>query len=220
MDAKIDGRTKEGRKLKAAAVKIEAATEREAVHETTHAPIHDVRPPVRQGAVVVKGRDGEVLTRSQPDDGLDPFEVPAAFKEPGWDYQWNVLTVYNSDELTAESIHQNNANGWRAVKAEGKWATLVPASKKGAAIIRKGQILQERPLELSVEARAQEIRKANQLVSDRNESLKLTNVQKSMQGGFAMNSGKYRGTGGDVRISVDQALDAPRPTLPLAGGGE
>jgi hypothetical protein len=210
MEPKIDGRTKEGRAAKAKA--------REAVHEASHAPIHDVRTPVRKGTIV--GRDGEVLSRTQPDDGLDPFEIPASFKEEGWDYQWNALTIYNSDELTAETVHQNQANGWRAVKAEGKWATLVPSSKKGAAIIRKGQILQERPMELSLQAKAQDLRKANQLVSDRNESLKLTNVQKSMQGGFAMNSGKYRGTGGDVRISVDQALDAPRPNLPLAGGGD
>ncbi len=216
MEPKLDGRTKEGRAA-IAKLKAQAAPERESVRESTHAPVHDVRPPTRPGAVVVKGRDGEILTRSQPDDGLDPFEVPASFKEPGWDYQWNVHTVYNSDELTGEMVHQNHANAWRSVKAEGKWASLVPASKRGGAIIRKGQILQERPLDLSLEARAQEIRKANQLVSDRNESLKLTSVQKSMQGGFAMNSGKYRGTGGDVRISVDQALDAPRPNLPVAG---
>jgi hypothetical protein len=35
-----------------------------------------------------------------------------------------------------------------------------------------------------------------------------------MQSGFEMNAGKYRGTGGDLRISVDPAFDVPAAQRP------
>jgi len=212
---KIDGRTKEGRKIKAATEKIVDSPPL-APTMPPEAKVNEVRP--RDGAVVVRGRNGEILTRAQPDDGLDEFNVPPYLKEDGWDYQWNTLTIYNSNELTSGMVLQNANNGWRPVLAQGKWNGVFAAPSHKGAIIKKGCVLEERPAQLSYEARADELRKANQLVTDRNESLKLTAVQKSMQGGFAMNSAKYRGTGGDVRISVDQALDVPRPNVPVEGG--
>jgi len=211
---KIDGRTKEGRKIRAATVKIPEVDSPPLAPEMPNV-VKETRP--RDGATVVRGRNGEILTRAQPDDGLDEFRVPGHLKEDGWDYQWNTLTIYNSNELTSGMVLQNANNGWRPVLAQGKWNGVFAAPSHKGAIIKKGCVLEERPAQLSYEARSQELRKANQLVTDRNESLKLTAVQKSMQGGFAMNSAKYRGTGGDVRISVDQALDVPRPSVPVAG---
>src|SRR5262245_8533411 len=53
--------------------------------------------------------------------------------------------------------------------------------------------------------------KARKQMSDRDESLMggKGNVRGAMNGGFEMSAGKYRGTGGDLRISVDPGLDIP-----------
>lgn len=90
----------------------------------------------------------------------------------------------------------------------------MPVGHKGS-IIRGGQMLMERPKSLSDEARAEDIRMAKQQISDRNESLKLAGVKKGMADGFEM-GGKYRGTGGDVRMSIDRALDIAPPSHELA----
>ena len=76
-------------------------------------------------------------------------------------------------------------------------------------------MLMERPTSLSDEARAEDVRLAKQLISDRNESLKLSGMKKNMGDGFEMGA-KYRGTGGDIRMSIDRALDAPAPSHQLA----
>ncbi len=77
----------------------------------------------------------------------------------------------------------------------------------------------ERPESLSDEARAEDVRLARQQISDRNESLKLSGVRKNMADGFEM-SGKYRGTGGSIKMSIDPALDVPQPSHTLAEPGE
>jgi hypothetical protein len=79
--------------------------------------------------------------------------------------------------------------------------------------------LEERPEEMGNQARAEELRLAKQLISDRNESLKLSGLRKSMGDGFEMGK-QYRGTGGDIRMSIDRALDAPAPSHKLAEPGE
>ncbi len=38
-----------------------------------------------------------------------------------------------------------------------------------------------------------------------------SNVRNAMQGGFEM-GGKYRGTGADLRMSIDPGLDIPAPS--------
>ena len=74
-------------------------------------------------------------------------------------------------------------------------------------------MLVERPTALTEEARAEEVQKAVQQMSDRNES--FTRVKKEIGTGMEM-SGRYRGTGGDIRISVDKGVDIPRPQHTLA----
>ena len=80
-------------------------------------------------------------------------------------------------------------------------------------------MLMERPKVLCDEARAEDVRVAKQQISDRNESLKLSGVRKNLAEGFEMGA-KYRGTGGDIRMSIDRALDVPSPEHKLAEPGE
>ena len=61
-----------------------------------------MREPSRDG--VVYGRDGQVLSRSRSTVG-DIFEIPPELKEPGWDYQWNAVTVHGNGEILLDQNH-------------------------------------------------------------------------------------------------------------------
>lgn len=174
------------------------------------------RQPARtrsDGRIEVTGRDGEVLARTRTQVG-DIFDIPQSMVPQGWSYQWNAVSVAGNAEVLLDQQHMMYQNGWRPVPAERYAGTLVPLGSKGN-IVRGQQMLMERPLALTLEAKAEDERNARQLVQDRNESLKLAGMKKNMGQGFEM-SGKYKGTGGDVRITIDKALDIPRPQHTLA----
>ena len=168
------------------------------------------RTALRRGAngkVEVLSRSGEVLSRTRLQN-VDPFEVPRSMIPEGWDYQWNPVTVTGNGEVVRDMQMTMYANGWRPVPAERHAGTLIEVGAKGN-IIRGGQMLEERPSALSDEARAEDLRAAKQLISDRNESLKLTKVSKEMPDGFDAK-------GGGVRMEIDKSLDVanlPRQEL-------
>ena len=190
---KVDGRTKAGRQT------------RGRTREATRTP------------TVIRGRDGEVLSRTRSGTA-DPFDIPADLIPPGWDYQWNVVTVTGNSDVCLDQGMGMYENGWRAVPAERHPGRFVARGTKGE-IIRGGQRLEERPMQLTVDAKAEDVRNARQLLSDRNESLKLSGVSKAMPDGFEMNS-RRRGTGGQIRMSIDPALDIEAPSHTLAGPGD
>lgn len=172
------------------------------------------RTPLRvnsTGRVEVVGRNGEILSRSRV-QGTDQFEIPASMIPPGWDYQWNPVTVMGNGEVVRDTQMTMYANGWRPVPAERHVKDhLVEHSAKGH-IIRGQMILEERPKSLSEEARAEDLRNARQLVSDRNESLKLTKVNQELPEGFDARAG-------GIRMQIDKSLDVanlPRPEHKLA----
>jgi hypothetical protein len=173
------------------------------------------RTPLRDGQFI--GRNGEILSRSQT-QSQDPFDIPKSMIPTGWEYQWNIVTVIGNPDIARDQHHIMHVNGWRSVPAERLAGTLIPAGSKGE-VVRGGLRLEERPEAMSDKARAEDVRLARQLISDRNESLKLSGVRKNMGDGFEMGP-KYRGTGGDIRMSIDRALDAPAPSHPLAEPGE
>jgi len=169
------------------------------------------RTEVRRGArsksdgrMEVTGRNGEVLSRTRSQVG-DIFEIPKDMIPKGWTYQWNPMSVAGNSDILLDQNHMMHQNGWRPVPAERYAGTLVPAGTKGN-IVRGQQILMERPKVLTDEARAEDIRNAQQLINDRNEALKLGSVKKSLGPGFEMD-GRYKGTGGGVRMQIDKSLD-------------
>jgi|SRR5690242_7699480 len=156
------------------------------------------------GRVEVIGHNGEVLSRTRTQVG-DIFDIPQSMIPNGWTYQWNAVSIAGNSDILLDQNHMMYQNGWRPVPAERYAGTLVPKGSKGN-IIRGQQMLMERPLALTEEARAEDVRNALQLLSDRNESLKLTGVKKNLGDGFAMNE-RYKGTGGGVRMQIDKSLD-------------
>lgn len=178
---------------------------REPAHEPTRAPTRVSRN------VEAIGRGGEVLSRKRTSTG-DIFDIPKNLIPEGWEYQWCAVTVAGNSEILLDQNLMFAENGWRAVPADRYPGRFMPVGHKGS-IVRGGQMLMERPKSLSDEARADDIKAARQQMSDRNESFK--GVKDQMGKGFEMGT-KYRGTGGDIRMSIDRALDVPAPQHQLA----
>ena len=182
------------------------------------------RDPDRADAVV-RGRNGEILSRTRTGVG-DRFAITDDMREPGWDLQWNAISVLNNKDVVAQQSLEMFANGWRPVPHDrypGRYA--MPGTT--GPIIVDGLQLEERPISLSQQARVEEIRKAKAQLSDQNEALKLSGVTNNAPG-FSTSS-KYRGAGGDIRMQIDRALyyddqgnaaAVPAPKHELANLGE
>jgi hypothetical protein len=204
---KVDRRRKEFRQQKVQQTEIDAAPEvaeeapqRAATRTQTRASARTLS----NGRLEVTGRNGEALSRTRTYVG-DIFEIPQSMIPEGWSYQWNAVSIAGNSEIILDQNHMMHQNGWRPVPAERYAGSLVPKGATGN-IIRGQQMLMERPKELTEEARAEDLRNAAQLISDRNESLKLTKVKDQLPEGMEM-AGKYKGTGGGVRMQIDKSLD-------------
>lgn len=169
------------------------------------------RDPDR-GDAIVQGRNGETLSRKSKAVG-DPYDIPKELIPRGWEYQWNPFTVVG--QQATDAMLNMHANGWRPVPANRHPGMFVPVGEQGA-VVKGGLRLEERPIALSQEARAEELDKARGQMRDQTESLRLS---KKLSPGFEVNK-KYRGTGGEVRMSIDRALDIPAPQHTLAEPGE
>jgi hypothetical protein len=178
-----------------------------------------VRESVRNGLREYTGRDGEVLTRTRK-SGLDPFHVPKNFPPVGWEYQWCAVASYGNKEILRTQNIEFFQNGWRPVPAERHDGFFLPKGETGPIVVRD-QMLMERPTEMCEEARNEDKRNAIQQMRDRDESLMggKANLKAAMTDGIEM-GGKYRGTGGNLRMSIDPALDIPMPSHKLAEPGE
>lgn len=136
--------------------------------------------PLPPGAV--RGRNGEVLTRKRSNT-VNIFEVPADLKDPDWSYEWKVETVLNQPDQPRQM--QYLENGWRPVMNTGRWTGIfMPETVNGVAytgpIRRDGQVLMERPIELTRQAEADERRAAAAQMRNTRESLRL-----AMPSGFS-----------------------------------
>ena len=164
------------------------------------------------------GRNGELLTRNAS-LGSDPYEIPPHLREVDWDYQWLTETVFNSADVVRRHSHAMYQAGWRPVMATGRWNGVYDAPSYSGHIRLGDSGLYERPMQMTVDAKAEDDKRARQQVKDRDQSLMggKANVR-AMPDGFAM-GGRYRGTGGDIRMNIDPALDVPKPQHQPADDG-
>lgn len=177
------------------------------------------------GPVSVEGRNGEMLSRKRK-TGVDPFAIDNKIVPAGWTYQWNTVTVVGNADICLDQSLGMYENGWRPVPAERHPGLFMQHGKTGQ-IVRGGQRLEERPRELTAEARRDEIREAKAQLTDNNDRLKLSGVRNGMPAGFEM--GRHRGTGEHARISIDKGVYAdesgeaapiPQPSYELANPGD
>lgn len=199
---KIDRRRKEHRAPKAAPEPQQMDID--AGEAATRTQTRQSARTKSDGRLEVTGRGGEVLSRTRTYVG-DIFEIPKELIPENWSYQWNAVSIAGNSEIILDQNHMMHQNGWRPVPAERYAGTLVPKGATGN-IIRGQQMLMERPQALTDEANMEDQRNAHQLISDRNESLKLTKVQSQLPEGMEMGR-KYRGTGGGIKMQIDKSLD-------------
>ena len=131
-------------------------------------PIREsVREPVRGSRKEVIGRDGKVMSRKRGTN-VDRFHVPEHLIPEGWSYEWKSQTIMGQ-ENTAHMMHMAE-NGFTPVDASRHPGYFMPDGYTGA-IIRDGMILMERPIELTNEARQEDIDAANALMNYQRQQL-------------------------------------------------
>lgn len=141
-DTHIDGRTREGRAMKAVApgsVKEASADSR----ARAEARIREIR-----GNPELQGMERDKYYAPPPPDG--------------WSYEWKLKSVMNQDDL--DRIRQIEAAGWEPVPL-ARHPELMPRNYTGNTIEVGGLVLMERPNIFTEEAKAEERRLAREAVA-------------------------------------------------------
>lgn len=114
--------------------------------------------PVMTSRETAAARAAEILSHGTAmDEGSDKFEFDRGIIPDGWDYAWKRLTVYGKEDPAYQV--QLARNGWEPVPAK-RHPDMMPSDWKHDTITRDGQILMQRPLEITERARLLEKRKA------------------------------------------------------------
>lgn len=108
------------------------------------------REPAREEARPggLRGRDGELIFRNRVSE--DALDVPDKFKLDGFDYQWVRAFCYN--EPDDANVSTSYEAGWRPVPQRAMPGFLAAKSDSDEAIIFKGLMLMERPMEFTIQA--------------------------------------------------------------------
>jgi hypothetical protein len=97
-----------------------------------------------------KRRAAELLEHGALDEGPDEFYINPALIPEGWSYEWKRHSVLGALDPAYEV--QVAKGGWEPVPAS-RHADMMPTHYDGNTILRKGMILMERPLEITLRAR-------------------------------------------------------------------
>jgi len=158
-----------------------------------------------RSGLAVMGRNGETLMRRRTQVG-DKFDVPLNEIPAGWTYQWNAVTILGKGmEEIVVGDRQMYDNGWRPVPASRHDGRFAPHGYEGA-IVLEGQRLEERPAELTRQAKDEDTLRARSQVRDRTDALRMT--QKQLPGSDVA---RHRNNAGGMKMTIDPAFDIPRP---------
>jgi hypothetical protein len=125
--------------------------ERESVHEPAHEPVRTRR---RKASV-----------------NENPFDIPRDQIPEGLDYEWKRYS--NVGQEDPFYIAQMREQGWEPVNPK-RHPTWVPPGYNEPCIIKGGQILMERPMELTQEARRELRAMSKQQVKEAEQRLGMT----------------------------------------------
>lgn len=106
--------------------------------------------------------------RGSMDDGTDKFYIDPRIIPDGWSYEWKTLTVLNQPNPSYQV--QLARAGWEPVPRY-RHPEMMPDNYPGETIEREGQILMERPKEITDEAKARELRNARAQVRQKEAQL-------------------------------------------------
>lgn len=102
------------------------------------------------------------------DEGTDKYFIPPNLIPDGWSYEWKRLTVFGKEDPSYQVSLA--VRGWEPVP-RSRHPQLMPDTYRGETIERDGQILMERPLEITQEVQVQDKRRAREQVKFKEEQL-------------------------------------------------
>lgn len=167
------------------------------------------RMPIRRnefGRIMVLNRQNRMVSRTNWGHGSDKFDVPLHWIPEGWTYQWLAVDIYG------KPMNNNGmfANGWEQVPARRHDGAFMERGHQGP-IVLEGMMLVERRVELTMEARGEELAAAKGLLRTQNEQF-----QPRMPGARAHDQTRLR-----VRRTLERMPgDIGRPELRVDDGTE
>lgn len=102
------------------------------------------------------------------EDGVDKFYIDPRIIPDGWSYEWKTLSVLGKENPSYQVALAHR--GWEAVP-RSRHPEMMPDNYRGETIEREGMILMERPLEITNEVKANDLRAARQQVRSKEEQL-------------------------------------------------
>lgn len=120
----------------------------------------DMRPTLREESPKTRAARRAAELRNHLgtlDEGVDEFYIPKDIIPEGWSYEWKRRTVLGQEDPSYQVALAKQ--GWEAVPA-ARHPEMMPLDWRGTLIERKGMVLMERPLEITQEVQAHDLRKA------------------------------------------------------------
>jgi hypothetical protein len=105
------------------------------------------------------------------DQGTDEYAIDPRIIPDGWSYEWKAREVLGKEQVSyMVGIQQR---GWEAVPTSRHPEMMPRGHDLSAAIERKGQVLMERPLEITQEAQQIERNKARAQMNQKEQQLNV-----------------------------------------------
>jgi hypothetical protein len=123
----------------------------------------DPRARAAQRAAELMGLYGNDIGDDTDDYYIDPAIIP-----DGWTYEWKRFTVLGAQDPAYQVTLARG--GWEAVPAQ-RHPEMMPVGWAGATIERKGQLLMERPKQITDLVKQREYNKARQQVGQKEAQL-------------------------------------------------
>lgn len=155
------------------------------------------------------GRDGKPVRRIKVSG--DRFWVPPELIPDGWAYQWNVVTVKGQENPSDQAALVRA--GWTPVPAERHPGLFVPNGTKGPIIV-DGLRLDERPMELEMEARTEDRQQALHQVNGSREQFGFRPTASGFEGSDTSNNPAVRNNS-FAKVSREQ-VTVPRPKYEMS----
>ena len=172
---------------------------------TTPAPREPAREPAREAGVVL-GRDGQPIRRIKASS--DWSYVPPEMIPEGYTYQWKMYSVLGDEQTSISYQADLYRAGWRPVTHDRHPGVFAPMGTTGAIRMR-GQQLMERPVELQMEAMAEEKAKADTQKRGAEEQFGLRSRTPGFEGRDQSNHPYVRQNTG-VRQTIER-VETPAP---------
>ena len=147
-----------------------------------HPPMRDEDPraSAERRAQEILGHIGSL------DEGTDEFYFDPAMVPAGWCYEWKRYILLGQEDPAYQVALSRN--GWQAVPVD-RHPEMMPVAWKGP-ILRKGQMLMERPQTITDMVRKNEKKRADDQVRQKEAQVKSSAVA-NLPGGFdATNAGQ------------------------------